>query len=383
MEQERQSWICKFCNQWVRETFEFCGKCGHGWWEKPPPQTHQPYHPWNQNFWEEEWRDQTPKRSQSPRTPRGQHGSQKVYPPNKGKGKGKHKNKGKGKGKGNAGVPDNGKGKSKNKGKEETPPPWHAPKIVAPLPDNPSQPSSVSSPTLPPEIQSLLGGLRRAEANLPPEVQGLLQKTMQKTSQQTTKDMRSAIHRLGEARKALQTAKLARIQFHDQWNKYLSHATERWNGFIKQFNEQDMALAKTQEEAVSALKGARQQLELTKEVLQSSDRHLLLDSDEENNGAAEEVSKKIQAGIAGMAESLELLGQKASESAEQLQTEQGRLKRRKTEHGLEDAKMPDTPVGEGAELRGQVASAGGGVSSATTTGPAKSTAMMPFRKADQ
>eukprot|EP00438_Fugacium_kawagutii_P019842 Skav227937 [mRNA] locus=scaffold146:464374:475885:- [translate_table: standard] len=322
-EAEKQSWLCKFCNQWVKESFEYCGKCGHGWWEKPPKQkAHKEPQRWDWDAWG--WQEShQPGHSQSPRSRRdqGPKSPRQQQPPPKSKGKGK---KGKGKGKGSGQNP--GKGKSKEKGKDEVLPPWAMLNYAAPTPDSSIPMPSTPAP-LPPEIQNLLGGLRKAEANLPPDIQGLYQKTMQKTSQQTTKDMHSALHRLGEARKGLQNAKLARVNFHDQWGKYLTQATDRWNGFLKQFQEQDLALAKEQENAMSALKHARQQLELIKEQLQSTDRQLLEESDEEVGATYEEVSRKIRAGVEGMAQSLQELGQRATESMEQLQCEQGRLKR--------------------------------------------------------
>lgn len=146
---------------------------------------------------------------------------------------------------------------------------------------------------------------------------------MQKTSQQTTKDMRSALHRLGEARKSFQMTKLACVSFQDQWSKYVSAATDRWNGFINQLHEQDTALAKDQDDAVQALKSARQQLEMIKELMHSSDKHFLVESDDEASPATQKICRTLLLGITNMARSLEQLGQTANESLEQLQDSSG------------------------------------------------------------
>lgn len=189
-----------------------------------------------------------------------------------------------------------------------------------------------------------MGALRKEEANLSPHIQGLLQTSMKKASSQSTKEMHTAVHRLGEARKALQRTKASRLQMHMSWREYLTSSVDRWNKWIKEFETEDARLCQEQESALESLKHAKQYLTEKQEEIACADSHLLVDSEDDTLGP-EDATKSLKEGLIGMAQSLAAVQEKAEESISKLE-EQGRQKRPRNEASESERGQPDAPMGE-------------------------------------
>lgn len=233
---------------------------------KPAPKQQWSNQGWAYDQWEstgtpwvrDPWRD----RSQSPHPHRQTPPSpRQVKGGGKGKGKGKQpkhpKNpKGKGKGKQNANQTVNPVANQE--------PAWQTPAT-------PSNTSAAASSTAQPDpdMQGLLRELKKQSGTLSPEIQSLLTKVTTVSSQQATKELHNQVTRLGNAKKQLQMSIEARTKLHREWQKYISDAVVRWEGYVKSFETEDARIEDELQKARAGLIQAKEDLEAAKKAATS------------------------------------------------------------------------------------------------------------------
>eukprot|EP00434_Breviolum_minutum_P019943 symbB.v1.2.017596.t1/scaffold1362.1/size123397/3 len=129
--------------------------------------------------------------------------------------------------------------------------PWLPPAMPAapPAPAPPPQASQESA-----QMRSLLSALKKASADLPPDVQAAMQKLNQDDGKTMTKQLHAAVSNLGNAKKSLAELSLARANLHTGWNSFLEAAITRWQRYSEEFTQQDQDLAGQIEKAKEAVK---------------------------------------------------------------------------------------------------------------------------------
>ena len=120
--------------------------------------------------------------------------------------------------------------------------------------------------------------------------------------------MHSAVAKLDQARKKLQTAQNARQNHQNKWTKDLEESIKRWKKFEEDFASQDKELETKVVQAREKLQEARTVLDETKDQLSKQDEEFLnnpeMISDTDDDM---ETSDKIQAGITTVVASLEAI----------------------------------------------------------------------------
>lgn len=245
-------WKCRFCRRTHTWSAETCPNCHYQWQDcydaafvhVPPPKANR-----------REKGKQPKPRSQSPRQRSGSNQWQDwdnweyqwpMQPlPKGGKAHGKAPGKAPAKGKGRE---DKGKGKALDFWE----PPWTSP---LPTPETTLVASSPSDL----HLRALTQALSK-EANLSMETQQLLQTVNASKAASTTRELHSAVSKLGNAKEQVHQAKLARMQLHSRWKKFLEAAVDRWKGYVDHYIKEDAQLEAAITEATSNLRTARKNL---------------------------------------------------------------------------------------------------------------------------
>ena len=243
-------WRCSVCRQMAKATSEYCSHCGKHWskvWDSyyaphkdggGRGQTVDARSPRSRA--REQW-PEPPQRSVSRRSRRRSEGGKKG---GKGESKGKTKKDGTLLGGRSSGqIPDLPQLQAEA--------PWLPPAMPAapptPAPPPPATPESV-------QMRSLLTALKKANADLPPDVQAAMQKLNQDDGKTMTKQLHAAVSNLGNAKKSLAELSLARANLHTGWNSFLEAAITRWQRYSEEFTQQDQDLAGQIEKAKEAVK---------------------------------------------------------------------------------------------------------------------------------
>lgn len=168
-----------------------------------------------------------------------------------------------------------------------------------------------------------------------------------KEGQQQTKQLHALVAAHGRARKELQQAQLARFNLHTAWRSFLSQAVSLWEGYSKQFSEQEQQLNERVETAQAALDQAKENLATTKSQagVEGKDAAMQISDDENDKDIAGATSARIKEGLSNLHTSLEAL----KTSAEQLvEEEQKSIKRPRLE-----PQVPETvPASPGKDAPG-------------------------------
>ena len=306
-------WKCKFCRRLNKHSAILCGQCGRHWTfaldesYQHQPRTHSQSHgadSWSYTHWEEDtpwrsqdwdtgrWPSQSPRFASRSNTP---HGKSK---------KKRHK---------------------KHK-KQPDPQEHQAPPLPAsPWSGNPGgKSSSVTSVAAASDSKSenkseqklkqVLSALKKHEANLTPELQQIVQESTQAQSQDVTKQLHSAVSKLGQARKALQKLRASRQNLHHVWRSYIADSVTKWQTFCEQFDKQDTELSKQLIEALNTVKLAEVGLESCKkaakedkDVEEISDTGMVEISEDENADQLDENGAMLKEGLNDMLKNLEAL----------------------------------------------------------------------------
>lgn len=253
--------------------------------------------------------------TQRPKTPRGGRRGQGRGGQSGQKGKqqgGKGHKSGKGKGTsapgpapsdGYAAVPDVGKGLPPE-------PPWHSTAYNLPsLP--PLPPPAAPHPDVQLKATQTLNQLAAVVNKQPdrydPEVHALLQGAALAEGLTTTEKMYKAMADLGEAREALDAARLGRSQNHIRWRDFLASAVTRWQEYTADFQKQEMEFTTAIDQARACITNAKERFEQCKAALSEDELKGVEDvTDEAMAERAQEqpLGSPIQDGLNTMAANL-------------------------------------------------------------------------------
>ena len=320
MERLRQApWKCRFCKRLNKAVAMYCGQCGRHWTEALDGSYRHPtsarakeedyYSQWEEEIpWEQEdwhsgrWPSQSPRAFSRSQTP---HGGKK---------------------------PRKTKKSKKQKDVQE----YQAP----PLPEAPWNHkggkgylggSSSATTSNPPtqetksdqKLKQIMAALKKHEANLTPDLQQLAQETTMVQSQDNTRQLHSAVSKLGQAKKVLQKLRASRQNLHVVWKNYIAESVNKWKDFCEQFEKQDNDLARQLQEALQSVKTAEAGLESTKkeakEIKEDEDMSEQAPqeiSDDENPEQLDLNGANIMGGMNDMLKSLEALQQCAEAAIE-------------------------------------------------------------------
>eukprot|EP00438_Fugacium_kawagutii_P026950 Skav204988 [mRNA] locus=scaffold1180:657270:667038:- [translate_table: standard] len=205
-------------------------------------------------------------------------------------------------------------------------PTWNTPSPAPAV----GQPVSLTAPPVPsldPAMRNLLASLRKCSDNLPPEVQQMVTEVAVSSDRMEAKELHNAVNKLSNAKKQLKTLQGTRLQLHSAWSAFVQQATANWQGYIRDFGEQDQAL----QEQINA---AKEQLSAAKENLQQSKAKAtdngVVEEISDDDGMRDEVGKEIKENLNTMAQTLDQLKSKADASIDDLQQP---LKARKLDSG--------------------------------------------------
>lgn len=163
--------------------------------------------------------------------------------------------------------------------------------------------------TVDPQVRQLIQSLKK-ETALPPHIMSAVQEITKQDSQATNKAMHSAVTKIGAARKALHQAQEARITMHSAWRAFLAEATARWDGYGKEFEEDDGKLQADIAKAREDLVNAKKHFDAMKiEAGTGADAMVDLDSDTEE--APDKSAMQIQEGLSAMRASLKNVKEQA------------------------------------------------------------------------
>lgn len=318
MDRLRQTpWKCRYCKRLNKAVAIYCGQCGRHWTEAldgsychPLPQgaKGEDYYshweeetPWEQEDWHSgRWPSRSSRAYSHSQTPHGAKKSRKTK-----------KNK-----------------KQKELTEHQAPPlpeaPWHhkGGKGYAAGPSS-SAMSSAQETKSDQKLKQIIAALKKSEANLTPDLQLLVQETTMVQSQDNTRQLHSAVSKLGQAKKALQKLRASRQNLHVVWKNYIAESVTKWKGFCEQFEKQDSDLAKQLHEAIQSVKIAEAGLESTKkDAKETKDDDDMSDqgpqeiSDEENPEQLDVNGASLMGGMNDMLKNLEALQQCAEAAIE-------------------------------------------------------------------
>ena len=275
--QSRDPWRCRVCKMMQKKSSTHCNTCG-AHWKKVVDRDFvyvHPNHPvtyagWEGVQWPQEWHGVLDKRSQSPR---------KRKP-------------------------------SKSPRRKPTRAPPKEPNWGGSVPSAPSAPASSQSDKA---MTTLVNALRKAEAELPPDVQTALSEITLQSSQNQTKNMLNVVKKLGDAKKKLENANLARIQLHATWKTFLTDSVTRWKKHMETFAKQDADCETAIQNAKSAVQQSQAALE---ESTETKSEAVEISDDETVSATAARMpaAEAIKEGLKSMVDSLDTLKQKAEES---------------------------------------------------------------------
>ena len=279
-----------------------------------------------------------PSWNQRPRTPRGG----RRQPPRDSKGKSQQKGK---QPQGQKGGGMSGKGKGSAGGSDG----YNAPDASKGLPPEPPwRPSLQSMPMLPPvpppstphpdtqavqTLSKLTAAIKKQPEKFDPEVHAILQGASLAEGLSAQDMMLKAVSDLGNAREALDAARLGRYQNHVRWRDFLSSAVQRWQEYTADFQKQEKEFTEAIENAKTFMANAKERFETGKATLtadQLAAVPAVSGDDPMVEKAAESTSgQALQQGLENMAANLASL----KSSAEVLVAEEQAAKRQRTDDG--------------------------------------------------
>ena len=188
-----------------------------------------------------------------------------------------------------------------------------------------------------------MAALKKNEANLTPDLQLLVQESTMVQSQDNTRQLHSAVSKLGQAKKVLQKLRASRQNLHVVWKNYIAESVTKWKEFCEQFEKQDSDLARQLQEALQSVKIAEAGLESSKKEAKEmkeddnmSDQGPQEISDEENPEQLDLNGANIMGGMNDMLKNLEALQQCAEAAIEAKAPKRPRL----DGHGADDGGQP-------------------------------------------
>ena len=214
--------------------------------------------------------------------------------------------------------------------------PWANSAMPTPGPNIPVPPS----PQEDKQLKTIMAALKKHSDTLPPELQSMVNEAAIKEGQQQTKQLHAVVAAHGRARKELQQAQLARYNLHTAWKGFLSQAVSLWEGYSRQFSEQEQQLNERVETAQAALEQAKINLATTKSQagVESKEESMQISEDENDKDAAGKTSARIKEGLSNLHTSLEALKSSAELMVEE---EQKSIKRPRLETPAEAAAPSD------------------------------------------
>ena len=281
---DRQPWRCKWCMRLNKASALRCGKCDYQWHLcmdytfVPGGRGQQQEQQWDYTTWPAMEATSRRRKTKSPRTRR-------------------------------SGTPKSKKSAEKQElyTAPDLDPPWNGKTSMAAqsLTSETLTTSGESQAEL--KLNRLVAALEKQDAPLDPEIQQLVEEATTKPA--SSKTMHTAVKKLDQARKKLQSAQTARQNHQNKWSKYLDESIKRWKTFAEEFGKQDGELESRVNQAKEKLQEARQLLDETKEKLSKQDEAFLNEaesiSDVEEEQEKMDTSERIQAGITAMVASLE------------------------------------------------------------------------------
>eukprot|EP00438_Fugacium_kawagutii_P013077 Skav213378 [mRNA] locus=scaffold797:151888:166430:+ [translate_table: standard] len=191
-------------------------------------------------------------------------------------------------------------------------PPWPAWPLPTPLPTA-APASSAAMPAVPPPapaaagdqtLKNLVSSLKKCSESLPPEIRELLSEATMQSDRMEAKALHGAVSKLANAKKQLTALRSTRWQMHGAWTAFVSQASDSWQGYIKDFGEQDQSLQNQIVAAKEQLAAARAHLQQSKETAASAEDVEELSDDD---AMRDEVGREIAGNLETMATSLKQL----------------------------------------------------------------------------
>ena len=191
----------------------------------------------------------------------------------------------------------------------------------------------LAMPQLPQEdkqLKAIMTALKKHSDALPPELQTMVNEAAIKEGQMQTKHLHALVAAHGRARKELQQAQLARFNLHTAWKGFLSQAVTLWEGYSRQFSEQEQQLNERVDAAQLALEQAKESLATTKSQagMDAKDETMQVSEDENDKDVAGRTSARIKEGLSNLHTSLAALKTSADQLVEE---EQKAIKRPRIE----------------------------------------------------
>lgn len=327
-------WKCRHCRRLSKAAATYCGQCGRHWAEAQDgsyrhvqPQDRQqrdqadPTYaywqeetPWSQRSWQDgRGPSQSPRSSHRSQTPQGT-----KKPRTRGKGQNKH---------------HKGKGKKGQDGKQfQAPPlpetPWKSTSSQSAQPTSAAPPSQAEQ-----QLRTIVAAMKKNEASLPADLQTLLHENHKVQSQDLTKQLHSAVTKLGKAKKALAEARASRLNLHTVWRNYLDASVEKWKQFCQDFAQQDTELAQQVTNASDAVRQAQEGLEASKKEVKDTEEsdpegksEMAVEiSDEEGQENMDSKGQVLKEGMSLLLQSLENLRTQAETAVEENACKRPRL----------------------------------------------------------
>lgn len=106
--------------------------------------------------------------------------------------------------------------------------------------------------------------LRAQDVPVPANIQSMVQEASIKSAQATTTAMHKAVTKLGVAKRNLQQARDARLNLNTAWKAFVQQNVQKWEGYLKDFGQQDQKSIADLQAAQEALKQAKAGLEEAK-----------------------------------------------------------------------------------------------------------------------
>ena len=206
--------------------------------------------------------------------------------------------------------------------------------------------SQLAMPQLPQEdkqLKAIMTALKKHSDALPPELQTMVNEAAIKEGQMQTKHLHALVAAHGRARKELQQAQLARFNLHTAWKGFLSQAVTLWEGYSRQFSEQEQQLNERVDAAQLALEQAKESLATTKSQagMDAKDETMQVSEDENDKDVAGRTSARIKEGLSNLHTSLAALKTSADQLVEE---EQKAIKRPRIEP--QQADSTDSALGK-------------------------------------
>ena len=255
--------------------------------------------------------------------------------------------RGKGNNKGNAHNGPHGKGKQDQgaAGQEGYYPIQGVAKGLPPEPPwRPTLPSMPSLPPLPPPstphpeskvvqtLNKLTAAIKKKPDQYDPEVHAILQSATLAEGLNAKDQMLQAAEVMGEAREALDAARLGRYQNHIRWRDFLASAVSRWQEYTSDFQKQEKEFHDAIEHSKAVMAEAKERFEVNKAALSEDDQLTYGGNVATDDPMAEKVQdntsgKALQANLDQMAANLATLRTSAEASvlAEEQVTKRPRL----------------------------------------------------------